>query len=286
METEDITPILEKIREKSGIDFCQYREGTLRRRVSRRASANNCPDMAAYLAILDSNPSEYVCLLSDLSIKYTEFFRDPKVFDTIRDRVLPGILNDKSKLNDTLAIWSAGCATGQEAYSIASLIRQMARHESCPNVSILGTDIDPAAITAAEAGCYVKALLPTMPDGGAVEHFSDDGTRILVSPALRDMVRFCVHDITAESAIEAMREIWPGRFDLILCRNVLIYLHRSAQARVVTTCLELLNPGGFLILGTGETMPGSLEHRVTVFDTQSRIYRNEPLGNRRSDARC
>ncbi|MCL5103056.1 MAG: protein-glutamate O-methyltransferase CheR [Armatimonadetes bacterium] len=272
LEQEDISSVLAKVLDKAGVDFSQYRDSTLRRRLSRRMAANNCADLESYSSLLDSDPSEYRALLSDFSIKYTEFFRDPWVFDIIRDRVLPAIVEERAEREFGLTIWSAGCATGEEAYSIASLAKRTDRCD-CSAIHVLGTDIDPGAIATARLGSYVKALLPTLPDRGMDDDFIDSGNLITVSPLLREMVSFHQHDITSATAVESLRSIRTEPFDLVLCRNVLIYLHRPAQTQVVSACLDSLNPGGFLVLGTGETMPKSLEDRVTTFDLKARIYR-------------
>lgn len=278
LEEDDIKPVLDKILERRGVDFTQYRETTLRRRLGRRLVACNCADVGSYLLLLDSYADELDRLLSDLTIKYSEFFRDSEVYDGIRDLVLPSIIADKPSVDDIIYVWSAGCAAGEETYSLAVTARQMIDSGICPNcITILGTDIDPVALISAQAGCYVKDFMPRPLDERSAVLFHDDGKRITASDSLKELVRFQRHDLTASDAAESMREMWPRQFDLILCRNVLVYLLRETQSKVLSLCYELLRPGGFLVIGTKEVLPKSMESNLEVIDQRCGIFRKNPL---------
>lgn len=274
LEDNDIGPILAMIREKRGIDFTQYRDSTLRRRLDRRMLACDCNDLCSYAQQLECSSEELDRLVSDLTIKYSEFFRDGWVYDAIRDAVLPALIADKRPSNESIAIWSAGCATGEEAYSLAILARQMIVAGSCPTgVKIVGSDIDPLAIKAAEDGVYSKDFAPQMLEDRFICDFVDRGKKIAVSDEVKQLVSFHQHDLTAPTAALQMRKIWPGGFELILCRNVLVYLLRDAQSRVLSLCSEMLRPGGFLIIGTKEMIPRSMESDLIVVDKSSGLYR-------------
>jgi two-component system, chemotaxis family, CheB/CheR fusion protein len=275
---EDTLLILEKVRLSCGVDFTRYREGSVRRRIDHRLATLRCPDLKSYVDLLDSDPGECGRLLSDLTIKYTEFFRDRHVFDLLRDRLIPSLFTRRGE-SDDIAIWSAACATGEETYSIAALVRHSKEFQlgHC-GVNILGTDVDPEAIAAARVGTYAKAFLPTLPPLWAEQYFSVDGGLVTASAELKDMVSFYIHDITAPTAIDAMCEIRRGHFDMIVCRNLLIYLERPAQAEVLNVCCDLLKPDGFLVLGTGETVPRKMEAKLAVVDPKAKIYAKLPEG--------
>lgn len=265
----DIRPVLAKIQKERGIDFHLYRDSTLRRRIDRRLTMHKCTDVISYLTILESDPFEYDLLLRDLTIKYTEFFRDPWVFDLIRSKIMPDLIARK---RNTLNIWSAACATGEEAFSLSILVKQMSLHEQIPKVNILGTDIDPSAIATAHCGTYVKTLMPSPLDNNIITYFYDNGKNLTVLPEIKESVKFNVHDLTAPSAASKLREIQAGNFDLILCRNFLMYLQRSTQANVLELCCSFLNPGGYLIIGTSETVPQNMEKSLVQIDKKAKIY--------------
>lgn len=270
---DNIGPLLDKIKSDRGLDFTQYRENTIRRRMSRRMAARDCSDLQSYISLLDCDPSEYDYLLRDLTIKYTEFFRDPFVFDILRERILPAILRCKSA-NDQLRVWSAGCATGEEAYSLAVTVRQLQAEAGnrCP-VRILGTDIDGTAIDVASRGIYKKAMLPVLPDERAMGLFRDHGETIEVLPEVRNSVTFQVHNLLAGDARESICRTSTDRFDLVLCRNVMIYLKRATQARVVELLVDMLVPGGFLVAGTGENIPDHLKLILATVDQKAKVFR-------------
>jgi len=272
-DVDDISRLLERIHQDRGFDFTQYRENTVRRRIGRRMTARNCSDIPSYLRLLDSDHGEYDLLLRDLTVKYTEFFRDPFVFGVLREGVLPDILSGR-EFGGHLRIWSAGCATGEEAYSLAILIRQMQAGGECRcPTTILATDIDEAAIRTARAGSYRKHMLPTLPDERAMRFFSDDGATIEALPEIREMVSFQVHDLLSDDE-ELWAEHTPHRhFDLVLCRNVLIYLKRLAQVRLLDRLVDTIGPGGYLVIGTGESIPDHLRTCLEPLDRQAKVYR-------------
>lgn len=276
LDFEDIGPVLIRLHTARGVDFRQYRKSTLRRRIARRMTARNCPDLSAYLAVLDRDVDEYDLLLRDLTIKYTEFFRDSQVYDIIRNVILPEITSS-SRRDKTVAIWSAGSATGEEAYSLASMIREVEKPaHRLDEAVIIGTDVDPFAVSAAGEGRYVRQLLPNVPDGCPEGCFVQDGACVCAGERLKSIVRFEVHDLISPQALDNIKAIWPGTFDLILCRNVLVYLNRPAQAQVLDLCCNMLSPGGYLVLGTREYMPNSLLTRLSVCDAKARVFRLMP----------
>jgi two-component system CheB/CheR fusion protein len=231
-------------------------------------SATATGSVAEYAALAERDPAEYDRLVGSLLIKVTEFFRDPKVWDYLRDRVLPGLIDEARREGRELRVWSAGCSSGEEAYSLAMTIAEALRDEARPiEVRIFATDIDSAAIAFARRGIYppgaVRNILPAL----RARYFIRVGAGSQVVKRLRSQVIFGEHDLS-------MRVPFP-RVDLLLCRNVLIYFTAALQRVTLETFAFSLRPGGHLVLGPSETVtafPGSYaeEH------ARLRIYRRLP----------
>lgn len=271
---EDIAPVLDRIRERRGVDFTQYRENTLRRRLSRRLLACSCKDLHSYINFLESRPEEYDRRLSDLTIKYTEFFRDPEVFDIIQGDVLPAVLERSAERDYGTAIWSAGCATGEEAYSLAVLLCQ----KQCTGTGFLGpriiaTDLDPVAIAAAQAGSYNADFALGQLPREAVPYFHREGRKLVASSQLKELISFRMHDLTVPSALRDIEGIWSHSLGLILCRNVLMYLTRLTQTKILELFAGKLEPGGYLVIGTKEAVPGILMDRLVPVNQKAGIYK-------------
>lgn len=273
LETIDIGPILDRMQEKRCVDFRLYRESTLRRRINRRMSACGCFDLPSYLSLLDSTPEELDRLFLDLTIKYTKFFRDSWVFDILKQDILPVIIAEKKRAKDTVRIWSAGCATGEEAYSLAILIRTIKESQAgFPTIDILATDIDPVALDTARKGAFRKVFLDSPLDEAIHNYFTDEDQVIVARQELKEIIRFHEHDLTNTTAVQQARLLSPEPFDLIICRNVLVYLKRAAQAGVLERLCTLLRPGSFLVLGTGEIPPKFMEAELQPVNSKVRIY--------------
>ncbi len=269
-----IGPILNRVLSATGVDFFAYRESTLRRRIERRVAANHCASLEDYGKLLDADPGECEMLVRDLTIKYSEFFRDRDVFDLLGSHVLPQILATCRSERRHMRIWSAGCAGGEETYSLAAEVMCMSMFAPQKDeVRILGSDIDSYAVDAARRGAYTKALLPCVPCERAREWFIDDGRQVHAAPALKSAVEFVTHDLTSKSALEDIRAVNPDGFDLVLCRNVLIYLRHHAQIGVLELLYNMLRPGGFLVLGTKERVPTAMLERLQLIDMKTRAYR-------------
>lgn len=271
---EDISLVISRVKDRVGIDFSQYRETTLRRRINRRLVMRNCADLSTYIRLLDSDANEYKLLLGDLTIKYSEFFRDSAVFQAIAENVLPELVSGIKTYPGKLSIWSAGCATGEEACSLAIVARRLMQSGHIDlAVNIIGTDIDPDALETARCGSYRKDLLPVPVPEWAMPYFVDDGKNIKSVDEIRGMLDFRQQDLLSPQAVETMRRTVPGGFDLVLCRNVLIYLNRPAQLQVLATCCEMLKPGGFLIVGNREIVPKNMGNIVEPYKMEDRVYR-------------
>jgi two-component system, chemotaxis family, CheB/CheR fusion protein len=246
-ERDELRGLLERIRERSGIDFASYKPATIHRRLHGRMNATHRPTLTAYLSYLESDPEEYGRLVNSLLIKVTEFFRDPKLFDYLRDHVLPELIAEARREGRELRIWSAGCSTGEEAYSLAIIAAEALGDElPWPDVRIFGTDIDREAIAFARRGVYPTAAVKSLPAGVRDRYFVKSDRGYEVGKRLRSLMVFGEHDL-------GERAPFP-KIDLLLCRNVLIYFAAPLQQVALETFAFSLRPGGRLALGTSESV--------------------------------
>jgi two-component system CheB/CheR fusion protein len=249
-DQRDFNRLLERIRERSGIDFGTYKPATIVRRLRGRMSATAQPSIAAYADLVERDADEYAWLVSNLLIKVTQFFRDPKVFQYLQERVLPDLIDAARKDGRELRIWSAGCSSGEEAYSLAIVLAEALGDEQVP-ARIFATDVDAAAIAFARRGIYPPGALKGVPTALRSRHFHKSPDGFEVAKRLRGMMIFGEHDIGA-------RAPFP-RIDLILCRNVLIYFTPPMQRGALETFAYSLRAGGRLVLGPSETVAAMAE---------------------------
>jgi len=254
--------LLEKIERESGFRGSLYRQKCLRRRVAVRMRALGVTTPQAYAALLEREPSEYKRLLRVLTINVSKFFRDRETWEAIRSRVLPQLL-----ARDSALMWSAGSAAGEEAYSLAIFVwewKEQNGDRSWDGTRIIGTDIDQASLEAARVAEYSELALSETPVEFRRRWFSADPPFRLQQP-IPSLVEFRHLDVLA------------GRpefdCDLILCRNLLIYLDRPAQDRVFKTFVSVLRPGGYLVLGRVETLGASVRDGFETIDARERIFR-------------
>ncbi|MEP6566031.1 MAG: chemotaxis protein CheB, partial [Mesorhizobium sp.] len=264
--------IIELLRLETGNDFTHYKTGTLQRRMERRMGMGSTRfvDLAAYLAHVKTDKSEREALAKDLLIHVTRFFRDPKTFAFLNDKIIPEIVT--SALPDRpIRVWVAGCSTGEEAYSIAILFQEAIAAAKCTSkLQVFASDIDAEAITTARNGFYPHAISADVPADRLAAHFSkeDDGYR--VAAELRSAIVFTTHNILADPPF--------SQLDFICCRNVLIYLGPDAQTRAIAAFHFALRDGGMLFLGTAETV-GKDDGRFVAVELAQRIFRH--VGRRR-----
>lgn len=245
-----------------------YKDGCLRRRLAVRMRACGTLTYASYAAHLDAHPAEWAKLLDALTINVTHFFRNADVYATLAERVVPAILRS---VRGSIKVWSAGCATGEEPWSLAMLFHTAAMdtgaEDALRRVRIVATDIDARALAAAERGVYGASSLREMPSAMRARYLSTDPPQ--VPDVLRPLVRFQRHDLLLDPPP-------AGPFHLIVCRNVLIYLERPAQVAVLSRFHEVLSPEGLLVLGKSETMLGAPRQRFAPLQPATRIYSRLP----------
>jgi two-component system CheB/CheR fusion protein len=263
--------IFTHLRVRTGHDFANYKRSTVLRRIERRISVHELADLPAYARLLKDDPAEAQALLRDLLISVTNFFRDPETFEYLAKKIIPKLIENKTA-EDQIRVWVAGCATGEEAYSIAMLLAQVVADSiDAPSVQIFATDIDEWAITKAREGYYTINDAADVSPERLRRFFVKEGDGYRVRRELREMVLFANHNVIKDPPF--------SHLDLVTCRNLLIYLNRSAQERVMEILHFALNPGGYLFLGTSESIEGS-DDLFVVFDKEQHIYRSRPVETR------
>ncbi|HEX8785314.1 MAG TPA: CheR family methyltransferase, partial [Telluria sp.] len=256
--------ILGLLRLQTGHDFRQYKRATVLRRLERRMQVRSMPSLPEYQRLLEADGAEHKLLLNDLLIGVTNFFRDREAFETLERDVIPGLFQDR-KPSDEVRAWVAGCATGEEAYSVAMLLAdQAALMPHPPNYQVFASDIDEHAIATARAGLYPLSIVADVTPARLRQHFTRDENRYHIRKAVRDRILFAVHNL--------LRDPPFSRIDVITCRNLLIYLNRDIQQRVLETFHFALKPGGYLFLGSSESAE-SVDELFIPVDKKNRIYR-------------
>jgi two-component system, chemotaxis family, CheB/CheR fusion protein len=260
-----------QLRARTGHDFSNYKRPTMLRRIERRISVRNLPDLTSYAEYLRENPSEANALLKDLLISVTNFFRDKKSFEFIEKEVFPRLMRERDG-GQPIRIWVAGCATGEEAYSLAMIAaEQMAAAPEARLVQIFATDIDKQAIAAAREGVYSLNDAADVSPERLRRFFSQEGENYRVRREIREMVLFAQHNLIKDPPF--------SRLDMVTCRNLLIYLNHTAQERVMETAHFALRPGGYLFIGSSESVDGAGDLFAAV-SKENHIYQSRPVAPR------
>lgn len=264
-EAKALQSSLQQLHERSGLDFTAYKSPTIQRRLQRRMVATGSTNLSTYRRYLNSHPDEYSRLISSFLIKVTEFFRDRDLFADLRETILPDLIQEARRRGNELRLWSAGCATGEEAYSLAILVAELLGDELEQfTVRIFATDLDNDAITFARRGVYSPASVQGLAPEMLARYFHRVDGDYEVQKRVRNLVVFGQHDL-------GQRAPFP-RIDLILCRNVLIYFSLELQRRVLQLFAYSLRDQGFLVLGKAESVSPLSEYFVTV-QQALKIYR-------------
>ncbi|MGU7782042.1 CheR family methyltransferase [Burkholderia sp. PU8-34] len=252
------------LRTRTAHDFRHYKRATVLRRIERRMQVNGITDLQAYRDHLHLHTEETQALLQDMLISVTNFFRDKEAFDVLEREVLPRLFEGRDE-QDRIRVWSVGCATGEEAYSLAMLLQERSL-KSADGISfqVFATDIDERAISFARAGLYPDSILADVTPGRVRQFFSKDTAHYRVKKELREHMLFAHHNVLSDPPF--------SRLDLICCRNLLIYLDREAQIEILKMFHFALRPGGVLFLGSSESAD-SVSSMFTVVDKRNRIYR-------------
>ena len=268
---QSLKDIFMQLRLRTGHDFSNYKRATVLRRIERRMNVRQITDLAKYARFMESNTEESQMLLKDLLISVTNFFRDREAFDALERDIIPKILEGK-KSDDQVRVWVTGCATGEEAYSLAILLSEKITNMlDAPQIQIFAGDIDENAIAKARNGFYTNSDLADVSPERLKRFFREEKAGFSVRQELREMILFAVHNITKDPPF--------SHLDLVTCRNLLIYLNRTAQMRVLETIHFALKPGSYLFLGTSESIEGATDLFVPV-GKEDNIYQSRPIASR------
>ena len=258
-----LATILALLKSTTGVDFTQYKAATLKRRIQRRMVLYKLESLDDYAQHLRHNSAEVTALYEEILIHVTSFFRDPEVFEKLKELVFPTITQNKSA-NAPIRIWVAGCSTGEEVYSIAICLLEFLGDRLIPPIQIFATDIGEATISTARSGVYLEnQMVDVSPERRTRFFILQEGGSYKICKAVRELCVFARQDLGSDPPF--------SNLDLVSCRNVLIYLGESLQKKVMPIFHYSLNPTGFLMLGTSEST-GKYSYLFKSVDKKSKIY--------------
>jgi len=237
----DLDMLLEKIYDERGWDFRNYKRSSVMRRISKRLMLLDLHSYEEYAGLLDRDPSEYDRLFANLTIKVSEFFREPEVFERLCDAI------KESWSDKVLKVWCCGCGYGEEAYSIAMLLAECLSLEAVSNTKIFATDIDPEALDSARKALYREESLKNVFPEILEKYFTRTDGLYKVKYTIRNLVKFGTLDIVQSTPLSGMQ--------LVVCRNLFIYFGKPLQEKVFQKLDYALKPGGLLALGRAEVLP-------------------------------
>ncbi len=261
---EALREILAILRSRTGHDFTHYKRATVLRRIERRMQVNQQPDLPAYCKFLREHQEEARSLLKDMLISVTNFFRDRESFDALEREVIPRLFKGKTP-EDQVRVWVAGCATGEEAYSITMLLCEYAAGmTNPPGIQVFATDIDEDMVARAREGNYPNSIITDIASTRLRNFLTPEGDHYVVKKSVREKVLFAAHN--------ALKDPPFSRLDLVACRNLLIYLNREVQEQMLELFHFSLLPGGYLFLGGSESAD-VVPKLFVALDKKSRIYK-------------
>jgi chemotaxis methyl-accepting protein methylase len=259
--------LMDKITRERGFRCASYKDKCLRRRIGVRMRAKGAFSPLEYAGVLDTDPREYERLLRSLTVNVTKFFRNWETYAAVEDKVVPALWDRAER---ELRIWSAGCSSGEEPYSMGILLHKHAAATKDParleSVTIVGTDIDADCLGAAERAFYAESALGDTPPGLRERYFPEIAGLHTMLPEVKRMVTFECNDLLSHRP--PLQDI-----HLILCRNVIIYFERDAQDALFSEFHRVLAPGGFLVLGKVETLLGEVRGLFAPVNARERIFR-------------
>ncbi|MDH3997924.1 MAG: protein-glutamate O-methyltransferase CheR [Desulfuromonadales bacterium] len=261
------TAITAVLRRRCQIDLGQYKDRCIKRRIAKRLRACVVSDVDAYLALLDSNSDELDTLAATISIHVSQFFRNPDTFRVLESKVIPDLCHRARVAGRReITLWSAGCSSGEEPYSLALLADAMAVTDL--EIRVIASDVSEPVLALAKEAAYDATRLKEVPPSVLDRYFVTQKRRFQLVERIRDKVEFFRHNImTAQAYPQA---------DLILCRNVLIYFTRSEQDRILTRFAQCMPAFGALVLGRSETLVGAVRGYYSTEFPLERVYRRRP----------
>jgi two-component system, chemotaxis family, CheB/CheR fusion protein len=268
-DLDDLHRIFLALKKHTGVDFTEYKQSTLNRRIQRRMALHRINRLSQYANFLRGNNTEIEALFDDLLINVTHFFRDHSAFDALKRKFLPALLKVKKRKRE-LRVWVPGCATGEEVYSIAiCILEALGKHAATTTVQVFGTDLSESAINRARIGIYSSAIEKEVSRHRLKRFFKKLNGTYQINRAVRDRCTFARQNILIDPPF--------SHLDLISCRNVLIYLGTQLQKRCLPLFHYALNPGGYLMLGPAENI-GIFSELFELVDKRNKIYAKKVKG--------
>jgi two-component system CheB/CheR fusion protein len=266
-EEDRLKRIFRLLQGQHGTDVSRYKRTTVQRRLARRMALRQASGLSEYTELLTEDPAEVQALAQDFLIRVTGFFRDPETFEGLAETVFPALFENRSG-KDSVRIWVPGCASGEEAYSIAIvLLEYLGDRATATRVQIFGTDLGDVAIQKARADFYTDSIADEVSPERLQRFFVKLDEHYQISKTIRDLCVFARQDVTRDPPF--------SRLDQVSCRNLLIYLDHTLQRRIISLFHYSLNPDGFLVLGPAETIGRSSE-LFRLADGRHKIYRRQP----------
>lgn len=263
IEEDELVTVFRLLQRQTGVDFSDYKPSTFQRRLRRRMALQKCLSLGEYLQYLREHPSEIQTLYQDVLITVTSFFREPDVYAALQERVFPQLLQQPNATS-SIRIWVPGCASGEEAYSLAMCLLECLRPLSIsPTIQIFGTDISDEAIEIARTGFYLESQMENVSAEYRHRFFNEVDGGYQIKKLVREMCIFARQDLSSDPPFSDI--------DLLSCRNVLIYFRPSLQKRVLSFFHYSLKPTGFLVLGNSESL-GDTKELFEVFDGRAKVY--------------
>lgn len=267
------------LKKRFNVDVSTYRDSFIKRRLHSRMFATQCSDVFSYVRMLEEKPDELNKLLESLMINVSTFFRDPQVWPRLRGLVFEPLIETKARLKGILRVLSAGCSCGEEPYSIAITIEEIVKSRGVKvTYSITGIDLDDDALARARDGIYDEKELVNLPRNILVEYFDPlAGGKFRIKNFIKEHVRFVKLDLRSC--------LYPKGFDVVLCRNVLIYLSDDVKKKIIRALANSISTGGYLVLGLTESLSDDLYDLFKLVDPIAKIYRKKvvtPLESQQS----
>lgn len=266
--TDPLQKIFILLRNRTGHDLSAYKPTTVNRRISRRMNIHQIKTMDAYVHFLQKNPVEIDKLFKELLINVTNFFRDESAFAALKDIALPKLFEDKPD-NYEMRVWVPGCSTGEEAYSLAILLKEYnEKHGKAYRFQIFATDLDESSIIQAREGIFPSSIDADVSPERLARYFEQEDSQYRITKEIRDTMVFATQNLLQDPPFT--------RIDLISCRNLLIYLDSELQKKIFPHFHYVLKPGGLLFLGTSESI-GNFDHLFAIVDKKSKIYQRKDI---------
>lgn len=265
-EEQAFYAILYKLKRVKGLDFSQYRSACLKRRIDTRLYIHHLKNYKEYIQFLRKNPAEYDELLNAATINVSEFFRDKSSWKFVQQTLLPTLIQKKIDKNQrTIRVWSAGCSSGEEVYTLAIIFNELLGKQIDQfNIKIYGTDIDKISLKKAQEGRYSSENMQNIGADELNRYFDQDGKYYTIKNNLRLFTAFENRDLVLAEPLKCI--------DLIACRNVLIYFSKALQEKIMAKFNRALNPNGILMLGKTETYGTHMEEYFQPYYPAERIY--------------